>query len=121
MTTLELEPLADRTLDALCTWQGFPDDWYAHPGSLAGMAAKAVCAQCPLQPECVKRAAVEEFGIWGGVAAHGRRRHDGGSSAMVKAARRERGREWPSSPPRASVSARLPLLWALITGRSAGR
>lgn len=38
--------------------------------------AKAICARCPVQPECLRYALAtgQEYGIWGGYDEHERRR-----------------------------------------------
>jgi WhiB family redox-sensing transcriptional regulator len=30
-------------------------------------AAKAICAQCPVRPECRRESTQERFGVWGGL------------------------------------------------------
>lgn len=53
-------------------------DFYPHRGDTASVrAAKAVCARCPVQAECLEYAMHDEgafpFGIWGGTSARQRR------------------------------------------------
>lgn len=52
-----------------------PDMWFPPKGDAGiGLAAKAVCAVCPVNVECLTFAVKHnEVGIWGGLTAHERR------------------------------------------------
>ena len=52
----------------LCQQMADPDIWHADKGSEAAKVAKSLCAECPVQPECLKAALDrnEPLGIWGG-------------------------------------------------------
>lgn len=45
-----------------------PSDWWSNA------QAKKVCAQCPVQAECLSAGMTEEYGIWGGLSSTERRR-----------------------------------------------
>jgi hypothetical protein len=51
-----------------------PELWFPQQGDVA-REAKAICATCPVQTECLNYAvtAAEDFGIWGGLGEHARR------------------------------------------------
>lgn len=66
-----------------------PPEWF-HPGrGESTRDAKAVCATCPVRPECFEWAVTrpEKFGIWGGTSERERRR-----------IRRDRGLVDPADP-----------------------
>jgi WhiB family redox-sensing transcriptional regulator len=74
--TTTLSVTSPRWLDALCA-QADPEAW--HP-ELAGSAdttrhAKRICAQCPIQAECLTWAldTGQPHGIWGGTTPAERR------------------------------------------------
>lgn len=62
------------TADALCA-QTDPDEFFPEKGG-STRHAKAICARCPVQAECVDYALDndERFGIWGGLSERERRR-----------------------------------------------
>ena len=64
----------DWHFDALC--QEYPDvSWFVGRGESAG-PAKAVCARCAVQSECLASTALdpEMAGVWGGTTVGDRRR-----------------------------------------------
>jgi WhiB family redox-sensing transcriptional regulator len=52
-----------------------PELWFPEKGG-STRAAKALCARCPVRPECLAYALThdERFGIWGGTSERDRRR-----------------------------------------------
>jgi WhiB family redox-sensing transcriptional regulator len=52
-----------------------PDLWFPEKGG-STRQAKALCARCPVRPECLAYALAhdERFGIWGGASERDRRR-----------------------------------------------
>jgi len=75
MTLPDLTP-QPWAVDALCG-QTDPEAFFPEKGGRgAAKAAKAVCARCPVQPECLADALSrdERWGIWGGMSLLQRRR-----------------------------------------------
>lgn len=71
---LRIEPSGDWRDSALCA-QTDPDAFYPENGG-STRAAKRICADCPVQNECLLDALDrgEEFGVWGGLSRAERRR-----------------------------------------------
>jgi WhiB family redox-sensing transcriptional regulator len=59
---------------ALCR-QVDPDLWFPEKGG-STRDPKAICADCPIRPECLEYALEkdERFGVWGGMSERERRR-----------------------------------------------
>ena len=60
--------------DGVCA-QVDPDLWFPEKGG-STREAKALCARCPVHPECLAYALAhdERFGVWGGASERDRRR-----------------------------------------------
>lgn len=54
---------------------GVNTDVFFPPRHMSATTAKAICATCPVKPECLDYAIGEriEFGIWGGTSQNERR------------------------------------------------
>lgn len=73
MKTL-IDDLPDWHLKAAC--RGVDPSIFFPVKHVHGLEAKAICAECPVQEECLEWAVetVEPHGIWGGVSERGRRK-----------------------------------------------
>lgn len=65
--------------DALCARAGDPEAWFSEQdGTGRANTARAVCARCPVQPQCLRYALDRERvgdhlgGLWGGWSANAR-------------------------------------------------
>lgn len=69
-----IDLVPEWTIDALCA-QTDPEAFYPDKGG-STREAKAICASCPVQAECLDHALAngERYGIWGGVSERQRRR-----------------------------------------------
>lgn len=79
MTTFDLlaafaESIPAWHADAACATHG-PELWYPEPNETA-KEAKAICAGCPVQPQCLEHALErgEGEGVWGAASSRERRR-----------------------------------------------
>lgn len=67
----DVDAFADR---ALCRGTGDTLDWFPERGDNAMVnACKALCAECPVQPECLEVGLRQRDGIWGGTSGRERR------------------------------------------------
>ena len=79
VSSYPLPPLTDAPddswrLSALCA-ETDPEAFFPEKGGSV-LAAKRVCAACPVQAECLQFALTQDvrFGIWGGLSERERRR-----------------------------------------------
>ena len=68
---MNIQPPPDGHADGLCN-QTDPDAFYPEDGT--SLAARRVCAACPVQNTCLEDALAREepHGIWGGMSARQR-------------------------------------------------
>jgi len=63
----------DWLKDAACT-DADPDLFFAEHAMENVREAQAICRRCPVQLDCLRAGQDEDFGIWGGMLPHERRR-----------------------------------------------
>lgn len=71
---IPLTPVGPWMAEAKCASVDDPDIFYPPNGS-KGTRARRICAECPVQAQCLESAlaADEEYGIWGGLDPRERR------------------------------------------------
>lgn len=70
-------PPQDWRVDAACKGMDtnlfFPEGRKGHINIKKSAEARAVCARCPVRPECLRDNLHEVYGIWGGMGVRERR------------------------------------------------
>lgn len=70
------EPVGDWANDAACASPNVDPEWWFSPRAHEAERALAICADCPVQQECLEHALRnhENHGIWGGKSERSRQR-----------------------------------------------
>lgn len=73
---MKTPPSSWKQQGAICATHDDPDLWHSELNERRTRVAKSLCAQCPLQEQCLDHALEKNFryGVWGGLTSDERKR-----------------------------------------------